>query len=380
LQQFLQAEVTHFAAMQRSKLTLEDLLRAASSPHRAAEKVHEEIPKHFAARLRQIEALKGWKEDQDLFALWNIYFQSFEEMRMCDVEDNLEPFTAVVRKLKERQRRALPHLGQALHRRWTAEGSSFTNEWMVKFLESRIGTEMLTSQYIAIINQVQQGKKKITGIVDPVVSPEDICRSAAEAARQLCETHMGMAPEINIDVRVKRSRAGDVSFSYIPIYLRYILVEVLKNSCQATVRTMYTSLCAEQDMRPVNIVICSDDYRVAIRISDRAGGIPFDVGERVWDFGFTGQSESNAADPSQATALGGFGLGLPLARLYARYLGGSLSLVSLPEYGVDTYLFLPRVDAMQCMQSFEEAEEAPPGDAWGAALQAGSKSSQATAK
>ncbi|CAK0864599.1 unnamed protein product [Prorocentrum cordatum] len=217
LQQFLQAEVTHFAAMKRSKLTLEDLLRAATSPHRCAMKVHEEIPKHFAARLRQIESLDGWREDPDLSAMWDIYFQSFEEIRMADVEEDLEPFTAVVRKLKERQRKALPLLGKAVHRRSRMQTafSASTNEWMERFLTSRIGTEMLTSQYIAIINQVSQGKDQLTGIVDPHVSPEQVCKAAAEAAKQLCLSHMGMAPDIEIDVRVKRSRAGEISFSYI---------------------------------------------------------------------------------------------------------------------------------------------------------------------
>ncbi|CAE8607434.1 unnamed protein product, partial [Polarella glacialis] len=86
------------------------------------------------------------------------------------------------------------------------------------------------------------------------------------------------------------------------------------------------------------------------------GGIPFDVGDRVWDFGFSGSSVFGVSeDPAkQATALSGYGLGLPLARLYARYLGGSLSLVSLPEYGVDTYLFLPRIDTTPFLPSMKD--------------------------
>ena len=37
------------------------------------------------------------------------------------------------------------------------------------------------------------------------------------------------------------------------------------------------------------------------------------------------------------------GFGLPLARIYARYLGGDITLKSLEGYGVDAYLHLPRL-------------------------------------
>ena len=39
--------------------------------------------------------------------------------------------------------------------------------------------------------------------------------------------------------------------------------------------------------------------------------------------------------------------GLPLSRLYARYLGGALDLVSLPGYGTHAYVNLPRVQSQQ---------------------------------
>ena len=53
----------------------------------------------------------------------------------------------------------------------------------------------------------------------------------------------------------------------------------------------------------------------------------------------------------------GYGIGLPLSRLHARYLGGSLDLVSLPGSGVDAYLSLPRVDAELVETVPDEAAE-----------------------
>eukprot|EP00747_Dinoflagellata_sp_TGD_P163101 gnl/TRDRNA2_/TRDRNA2_181438_c0_seq1.p1 gnl/TRDRNA2_/TRDRNA2_181438_c0~~gnl/TRDRNA2_/TRDRNA2_181438_c0_seq1.p1 ORF type:complete len:485 (+),score=83.20 gnl/TRDRNA2_/TRDRNA2_181438_c0_seq1:66-1520(+) len=359
LKEFLEAEVTHFAAMPRKALTLEHLLRTAASPHLAALAVHREIPKHFAKRIRQIEELQGWDTDQDLSDLHRRYARSFQEMRMTEVEDDagegdasetsekLAAFTETVRDLKKRQRKALPLIGEALKRMKEQKRAKkqepdrdFWNAWLNAFLRSRISTEMLTSQYLAVMAQVEKGEK-VQGIVDPVCDPTSICEQAAAAACQLTESHMGIKPRVHIEVRSKVS----TSFSYIPIYLHYILLEVLKNSCHATAKASLRSSLRDpmqaNESKPISVVICSDDHRVAMRVSDLAGGIPFDVGDRVWDFAYSGSHQDNGG---VATALSGYGLGLPLARLYARYLGGSLSLVSLPDYGCDTYLFLPRID------------------------------------
>jgi signal transduction histidine kinase len=83
-----------------------------------------------------------------------------------------------------------------------------------------------------------------------------------------------------------------------------------------------------------------------ICIKDRAGGIPFDVGQHVWSYLYSTKKKRDGIDDlekSGATELAGFGVGLPLSRLYASYLGGSLNLVSLPGYGTHAYVFLPRL-------------------------------------
>merc|ERR1711957_269213 len=123
------------------------------------------------------------------------------------------------------------------------------------------------------------------------------------------------------------------------LYLYYILVEILKNSSHATIRRMQrASSISADDTLPIQVTISISAERVAIRISDRAGGIPFEVGERIWAFGYSGSSQEG---PS---SLAGYGLGLPMSRLYARFLGGDIRLISLPEYGADTFLSLRRID------------------------------------
>jgi len=112
--------------------------------------VHQEIPKHFAARLRQIEKLDDWSNDDTLVDLHS--------------------------------RMALPLIGETLrNRRESVEGSGriFWTQWVNNFLLSRISTEMLTTQYMTIMKQAAQGKTLITGIVDPECDPTALCKFAA---------------------------------------------------------------------------------------------------------------------------------------------------------------------------------------------------------
>ncbi len=48
-------------------------------------------------------------------------------------------------------------------------------------------------------------------------------------------------------------------------------------------------------------------------------------------------------DRINLTYVGRYGFGLPVCRAYAEYLGGSLTLKSLPGFGTDVYLKLAHV-------------------------------------
>uniref|UniRef100_A0A7S1AJX3 Protein-serine/threonine kinase n=1 Tax=Noctiluca scintillans TaxID=2966 RepID=A0A7S1AJX3_NOCSC len=355
LRQFLRAEVTHFASFRTGNLTLSFLLKETCTPHEAAHCVHHQLSERFARRIVQIEDLEGWENDPDLRQVHERYFESFQEMRMAEVGEDLGEFTKMVRRLKERQKPVLQELGKACHRMRQQGGKydqAFWNTWLEIFLRSRISTEMLTSQYIAVVNQTAKGSTEVTGIVDPLCDPAMICEGAVAAARLLCQNNMGILPNVEVESRSKVS----LSFSYIPIYLYYIILEVLKNSCAATAKRRMSSL-TPCDGEPIHVVVCADDVRVAVRVRDLAGGIPYEVGDRVWDFLYSGSQDVKADAYAGSTPLQGFGIGLPLARLYAKYLGGSLSLISLPGYGVDTFLSLPRIESCRGVLKRDETRD-----------------------
>ena len=68
---------------------------------------------------------------------------------------------------------------------------------------------------------------------------------------------------------------------------------------------------------------------------DQGGGIPVDALEKVWTYLYT-TANTPFLDPKfsqndYTAPMAGFGYGLPISRLYARYFGGNLKLESFPE-------------------------------------------------
>lgn len=53
----------------------------------------------------------------------------------------------------------------------------------------------------------------------------------------------------------------------------------------------------------------------------------------------------------------GYGYGLPIARLYARYLGGDLEIQSLEGYGTDAFIYLRSLssEAIETVPVFNSA-------------------------
>jgi len=108
----------------------------------------------------------------------------------------------------------------------------------------------------------------------------------------------------------------------------------------------YISLFSNTPQRAV----CSDDGQdITIKIADEGGGIARSIIPRIWTYMYT-TAESQDLDPDFNKSdfkapMAGFGYGLPLSRLYARYFGGDLRLESVDGHGTDVYMNLNRLSS-----------------------------------
>eukprot|EP00419_Tripos_fusus_P046427 CAMPEP_0172814342 /NCGR_PEP_ID=MMETSP1075-20121228/11182_1 /TAXON_ID=2916 /ORGANISM="Ceratium fusus, Strain PA161109" /LENGTH=435 /DNA_ID=CAMNT_0013654131 /DNA_START=127 /DNA_END=1434 /DNA_ORIENTATION=- len=349
LKEFLKAEVAFFADQSPNSISLRQVLDA-STPERAAELSIKELPIRFAQRIVQIESLECWDSSPELVNVHSLYCRTFRDLRLVELDlQNLEPFTDVIQRIKGRMRAVIPSLATAMRALQQSQklDEAMIGEWLDTFLLSRIGTEMLTSQYMACITARVGARPGRHGIVDDACDPAGICEQAARHARKLCMQHFKLNQDVVIRVEsFDLDGAKQIRFPYVPQYLFYIMVEILKNSARATVEVSKADPI-EIKRRPIMITVGADHSQVAIRVHDVAGGIPFSVADRVWSYMYSTSpnSKSGSDFSQQGTPLAGYGVGLPLSRLYARYLGGSLHLQSLPGIGTRNYLYLKRLES-----------------------------------
>jgi len=361
LDELLKAEVAYLSSAPVQPMNMRQILDIP--PDMLAEFCRKEGPKRLAMRINLLEGLTGWEDVPELVQMGKFLHSWYRALTFVQMgTQDLKDLIKCIRTIRDEGRDVLRLVAAGMHKLQQNApdkfGDGFLDRWLESFLLSRISTNLLADQLVARASQTDGGLGRPTGIINPRCNATLVCQHAAEVASKLCLRYTGHEPAFTVEnycAGVRGQKDTPCIFSYIPGYLRYIILELLKNSFKATVEN--ASNPADIGSSPVRILVCRDEHRVAIMVSDRAGGIPLDVGDQVWSYMYgaaargdsSGTARGDATDDKApvATPLAGYGVGLPTSRLYARYLGGKLEVTSYPGYGTQAHVLLPRIDADQ---------------------------------
>ncbi|XP_065715615.1 branched-chain alpha-ketoacid dehydrogenase kinase isoform X1 [Patagioenas fasciata] len=251
-------------------------------------------------------------------------------------------FCALLRELLDDHKDVVTLLAEGLREcRRHIRDEQLLRPFLDQTLTSRLGMRMLAAHHLAL----HEDKPDFVGIICTRLSPKKLIEKWVDFARRLCEHQYGNAPRVRINGHVA------ARFPYIPLPLDYVLPELLKNAMRAT---MESHLDTPYNVPDIVVTIANNDIDLVIRISDRGGGIPHELLDKVTQYHFS-TAESSAQDPRLGgpfrqlmdlsnSPMHGFGFGLPTSRAYAEYLGGSLTLQSLQGVGTDVYLRLRHID------------------------------------
>jgi pyruvate dehydrogenase kinase 2/3/4 len=166
------------------------------------------------------------------------------------------------------------------------------------------------------------------GCIDPHCNVNEVVQDAYENARFLCDRYYLASPSLQLECYNAVKKNDLVSITVIPSHLYHIMFELFKNAMRATVEFGNVD---EDNIPPIIVKVIQGSEDLSIKISDKGGGVPRTVLENLFNYMYSTAPPPNR-DGSQAP-LAGFGYGLPLSRLYARYFLGDLFLVSMEGYG-----------------------------------------------
>ncbi|KAF2433077.1 alpha-ketoacid dehydrogenase kinase [Tothia fuscella] len=256
-------------------------------------------------------------------------------------------FAETLEKIKRRHDSVVTTVAQGIlewkRKRQRMQIDNNIQAFLDRFYMSRIGIRMLIGQHIALTDQKTHSDPNYVGIICTKTNVRELAQEAIENARFVCEDHYGLfdAPKIQLVCN------PDINFMYVPGHLSHMLFETLKNSLRAVVEAHGQD---KDDFPVTKVIVAEGKEDITIKISDEGGGIPRSAIPLVWTYMYTTVDQTPNLDPDFNQSdfkapMAGFGYGLPISRLYARYFGGDLKLISMEGYGTDVYLHLNRLSS-----------------------------------
>lgn len=226
-------------------------------------------------------------------------------------------------------------------------GETYLGNPMTKYLDrfymSRIGIRFLIEHHLNASNEIYE-KFPLEEIENENSSDQvdrfgrlekqsvaEILEICYQNSRSICDNLYLDSPELELDI------VENVTSTYPCAHLEYIFFEILKNAMKATMER-YENENLEK-IPPIKVMIRQGKYDVTIKISDQAGGAPSSDIEKWFDYMYS-TSPAPMLGSNTGSVMAGFGVGLPLSRLYARFLSGDLEVQTVNGYGTDVYIYL----------------------------------------
>eukprot|EP00899_Mesostigma_viride_P012908 jgi/Mesvir1/21618/Mv04041-RA.1 len=305
--------------------------------------LHRELPVRLAHRVTDLENLPyGLSSKLPVQRVRDWYVESFRDLRnFPPIKDSADEraFTRLIQVIKDRHRDVVPTLAigvaqlKAELSRKSITHLPDVHHFLDKFYMSRIGIRMLIGQHVALHNK--DPPPEFIGLISTRTRPVTVAKDAIDDARARCMATYGEAPEVHI------YGDPDFGFPYVPGHLHHIIFELVKNSLRA-VQERFQHTSAEPP--PIRVIVANGDEDVTVKISDEGGGIPRSGMPKIWTYLYSTAhalpSNVDLETTELPALLAGYGYGLPLSRLYARYFGGDMQIISMEGYGTDAYVHL----------------------------------------
>lgn len=300
--------------------------------------------------------------------------------------ENVQEYTKLLDELLVDHQKILPLMIQGFRDIHGYRDDNKAHNFLDNILVERLRIRLLCDHHVKILQQYLEYKSggsteypRIIGIFDTKFEPAELCRNVYHEQEDACRVQYGLVPELSLKFKNNDTssdknwgransfgtgiyrdgygRTSNPSFKYITQPLEYILKEVIKNAMRATVKSVMNDNYEIQPgakMRPVKILVVQTSHGFIIKVSDRGSGIRAEDMENVWEYNWTENDDKDSDNffnmvntAGDDKRMFGYGCGLPISKIYAHTMGGSLELQSIETYGTDVVIRMPYLGNQQ---------------------------------
>uniref|UniRef100_A0A672STK4 Protein-serine/threonine kinase n=1 Tax=Sinocyclocheilus grahami TaxID=75366 RepID=A0A672STK4_SINGR len=336
--------IDYYAKFSPSPLSMKQFLDFGST--NACEKtsfafLRQELPVRLSSSLKEINLLPDqliMTQSVQLVHSWFVQslmdILEFQDMSPDDPKV-LAEFVDTLVSIRNRHNDVVPTMAQGVIEYRDAFGADPVTcqniqYFLDRFYMNRISIRMLINQHSKF-----KSKSVSIGCIDSRCDVTNVIRDAYECAKMLCEQYYLGSPELELREINAKNKSQPIEISYVPSHLYHMVFELFKNAMRATIENHETS----STLPPIKVMIALGGEDLSVKICDRGGGVPFRKIDRLFSYMYSTAPRPTIGD-HQRTPMAGFGYGLPISRLYARYFQGDLQLYPMEGYGTDAVIQL----------------------------------------
>lgn len=346
--------IDHYSQFQPSALSIQQFIDFGTknaSPKNSFMFLRKELPVRLANIMKEIHLLPEQLLNMPSVRLvekW--YVQSFHEIlefeKSTADDETVKRFSETLDNVRNRHGSVVETMAEGIKEMKDHGLSGDVNlldsrvqYFLDRFYMSRISMRMLIHQHLLLFGKLDKNPHHV-GCIDPSCDVLAVAEDAYENARFLCDQYYMNAPLckfkshlIACDNSVPNKR---IVMTYVPSHLYHMLFELFKNSMRAVVE-FYGE---DKTLPEIAVLISKGREDVTIKLSDEGGGIRRSDLESLFNYMYSTAPKPPSPDAIITTPLAGYGYGLPLSRLYAKYFNGDLWLNSVDGFGTDAMIAL----------------------------------------
>ncbi|XP_077996544.1 pyruvate dehydrogenase (acetyl-transferring) kinase isozyme 3, mitochondrial-like [Glandiceps talaboti] len=349
----LPARMDHYSRFSPSPLSIQQFLDFGKKDGNVKKSflfLRQELPVRIANIMKEINLLPDsllQMPSVQLVQSW--YLQTLKELleyEDASVSDQLvfDDFTDRLQKIRDRHANVVETMAQGVIEMKETHGLDPNKETNVqyfldRFFMSRISIRMLINQHTLVFGNSVRTHPRYIGSIDPHCDVESVIYDAFDSARYLCDQFYLASPEMDIQHinATSEDKNCEIQIVYVPSHLYHMLFELFKNAMRAVVEFHGT---ASIDYPSLKVLVCRGKDDLTIKLSDEGGGIPRHKSDLLFNYMYSTAPHPPKPGSTVTAPLAGYGYGLPISRLYARYFHGDLQLTSVQGYGTEAVIYL----------------------------------------